>query len=76
MKGIIIEGEREKLRRQNEGKQMKNIIIEGEPEFSIIFNALSDHGKIKILKDAIREAKDEDERKVFQYLLSELKKNP
>ncbi len=76
MKSIIIEGEQEKLRSQREGNRTKSIIIEGEPEFSIIFNALTDHEKIKILKESIREATDEDERKVFQYLLSELTKNP
>lgn len=55
---------------------MKSIIIEDEPEFSTIFAALTEHEKIKILEDSIREETDESTRKVFQYLLSELKKTP
>lgn len=52
---------------------MKNIFIEGEPELSLLFNALSEQERIKFLEDSIRDEKDDSVRKVMQFFLSEFK---
>lgn len=53
---------------------MNDIFIEDEPEFSAIFNSLTPKQRVKLLKKAIREETDSDCRKVYKYLLSELRK--
>ncbi len=52
---------------------MKNIIIEDEPEFSMMFNALSRRQKIKLLTESIRNEEDPSVRKVFKWLLKKTK---
>lgn len=52
---------------------MKDIFIEDEPEFSMMFNALSRREKINLLNECIRNEEDASVRKVFKWLLKKTK---
>lgn len=52
------------------------MIFEGDPELTMLFASMTKQGRIKFLKEAIRDTDDDDYKKVYRYLLAEVKKNP
>lgn len=59
--------------RMGEGDHM--LIFEDDPELTMTLALMTKQERIKFLKKAIRDTEDNGSKKVFRYLLSEVKKD-
>lgn len=51
------------------------IIFEDSPELTMILASMTKQERIRFLKKAIRDTDNDDYKKVYRYLLSEVKKD-
>lgn len=54
----------------------KSLIIEDDPELTMLFASMTKKETIRFLKEAIRDTNDDEYKKVYRYLLEEVNKNP
>ena len=72
MKSILMKDESIK----DKPSQKTSIIIEDDPELTMLLASMTKQESISFLKRAIRDTNYDDYKKVYRYLLREVIKNP